>query len=107
VKRKAFIKRSIDAAMLLLLPVLMAEILTGQQAHEWLGSGMVLLFVLHHILNFGRMRNLFKEKYSPLRCAGSYPKTTIKRKQPMGHLRFFMWSFSLSSSHLFNRASLS
>jgi len=51
VKRKAFIKRIIDAAMILLLPVLMAEILTGQQAHGWLGTGMVLLFVLHHILN--------------------------------------------------------
>lgn len=70
-KLKAFIKRIIDAAMILLIPVLMAEILTGQQAHEWLGTGMVLLFVLHHILNFGWMRNLFKGKYSPLRCAGT------------------------------------
>jgi len=31
VKQKAFIKRIIDAAMLLLLPVLMAEILTGSR----------------------------------------------------------------------------
>ncbi|MCM1218035.1 MAG: SUMF1/EgtB/PvdO family nonheme iron enzyme [Lachnospiraceae bacterium] len=70
-KQKALIKRIIDAAMLLLLPVLMAEILTGQQAHEWLGTGMVLLFILHHILNFGWMRNLFQGTYSPLRCAGT------------------------------------
>jgi len=42
VKLKAFIKRIIDAAMLLLLPVLMAEILTGQQAHEWLGTGIMM-----------------------------------------------------------------
>lgn len=70
-KLKAFIKRIIDAAMTLLLPVLMAEILTGQQAHEWLGTGMMLLFILHHILNLGWMRNLFKGKYSPLRCAGT------------------------------------
>ncbi|MCM1496748.1 MAG: SUMF1/EgtB/PvdO family nonheme iron enzyme [Bacteroides sp.] len=70
-KQKAFIKGIIDAAMLLLLPVLMAELLTGQQAHEWLGTGMVLLFILHHILNFGWMRNLFKGTYSPVRCAGT------------------------------------
>lgn len=70
-KREAFIKRIIDVAMLLLLPVLMAEILTGQQMHEWLGTGMMLLFLLHHILNFGWMRNLFKGTYSPLRCAGT------------------------------------
>ena len=70
-RKKKFIKRIIDAAMLLLLPVLMAEILTGQQVHEWLGTCMVLLFVLHHILNFEWVRNLFKGKYSPLRCAGT------------------------------------
>lgn len=70
-KRKQVIKRIIDMAMLLLLPVLMAEILTGQRAHEWLGTGMVLLFVLHHILNFGWVRNLFRGTYSPLRCAGT------------------------------------
>ncbi len=70
-KLKAIIKRILDVAMILLLPVLMAEILTGQQAHEWLGTGMVLLFILHHILNFGWMRNLFKGKYTPLRCAGT------------------------------------
>lgn len=70
-KLKAIIKRVLDVAMILLLPVLMAEILTGQQAHEWLGTGMVLLFILHHILNFGWMRNLFKGKYTPLRCAGT------------------------------------
>ena len=64
-KQKALIKRIIDAAMLLLLPVLMAEILTGQWLHEWLGTGMVVLFILHHILNFGWMRNLFKGTYSP------------------------------------------
>ncbi len=49
----------------------MAEILTGQEAHEWLGCGMVLLFILHHILNLNWTRNLFRGKYSPLRCAGT------------------------------------
>lgn len=51
-KLKTVTKRSIDILMLLLLPVLMAEILTGQWLHEWIGTGMVVLFILHHILNF-------------------------------------------------------
>lgn len=70
-RRKQLLKRIVDMAMLLMLPVVMAEILTGQQVHEWLGTGMVLLFVLHHILNFGWTRNLFRGNYSPLRCAGT------------------------------------
>ncbi len=69
--KRTLVKRAVDAAMLLLLPVLMAEILTGQEAHEWLGCGMVLLFILHHVLNFGWTRSLFRGKYSPLRCAGT------------------------------------
>lgn len=70
-KQKQIIKRIVDVAMLFMLPVLMSEILTGQQVHEWLGICMVLLFVMHHILNFGWMRNLFKGTYSPLRCGGT------------------------------------
>lgn len=70
-KLKVIVKRIIDMFMLLMLPVLMAEILTGQQAHEWLGTSMVLLFLLHHILNFGWMRNLFQGNYTPLRCVGT------------------------------------
>lgn len=70
-KPKAVVKRIIDMFMLFMLPVLMSEILTGQQVHEWLGTGMVLLFLLHHILNFGWMRNLFQGNYTPPRCAGT------------------------------------
>lgn len=44
-KPKAVVKRIIDMFMLFMLPVLMSEILTGQQAHEWLGTSMVLLYV--------------------------------------------------------------
>lgn len=34
------LKRIIDLMMIFLLPVLMAEILTGQEVHEWLGVGI-------------------------------------------------------------------
>ena len=76
-KSKAVAKRIIDIIMLFMLPVLMAEILTGQQAHEWLGTGMVLLFLLHHVLNFGWMRNLFQGNYTPLRCVGTVINTLL------------------------------
>ena len=47
-----FMKIGIDAAMLILLPLLMAYSLVGEAAHEWLGLTMFALFVLHHIINF-------------------------------------------------------
>ena len=41
----------IDSGMVLLLPLLMAYSLVGEAAHEYLGIGMFLLFISHHILN--------------------------------------------------------
>lgn len=60
-------KRIVDLAMIVLLPLLMAEILTGQEIHEWLGIGMVVLFVVHHILNAGWWKSFFKGSYTPSR----------------------------------------
>lgn len=64
---KQIIKRIVDLAMIVLLPLLMAEILTGQEIHEWLGIGMVVLFVVHHILNAGWWKSFFKGNYTPSR----------------------------------------
>lgn len=64
-------KRIIDVVMLLLLPILMAEILTGQQFHEWVGTGMLLLFIVHHILNLAWIKNMAKGKYTPSRSLGT------------------------------------
>lgn len=69
--RKIMCKRIIDVVMLLLLPILMAEILTGQQIHEWIGTGMLLLFVIHHVLNLAWIKNIFKGKYTPSRSLGT------------------------------------
>lgn len=41
----------IDSGMVLLLPLLMVYSLVGETAHEYLGIGMFLLFIAHHILN--------------------------------------------------------
>lgn len=66
-KQKIKLKIGIDFAMTILLLFLMAYQITGQKLHEWLGSGMLLLFLIHNILNFKWYRNLQKGKYKPLR----------------------------------------
>lgn len=54
-------------AMTVLLPVLMAYMITGQKLHEWLGMVMLLLFIAHHILNFQWIKNLFRGRYTAVR----------------------------------------
>lgn len=56
--------------MIALLPILMAEILTGQKIHEWLGTGMLALFLVHQILNAGWWKSFYKGKYTPSRALG-------------------------------------
>ncbi len=65
---KQTVKRIVDLAMIILLPILMAEVLIGQQLHEWLGTGMLALFIAHHILNFGWWKSFFKGSYTPQRA---------------------------------------
>lgn len=50
--------------MTILLVVLMGYPITGQLAHEWVGAGMFLLFIVHHILNLHWLKTLGKGKYS-------------------------------------------
>ena len=54
----------LDAAMLLLLPLLMAYSLIGEAFHEVAGTLMLTLFLLHHWLNRSWWRALFKGRYS-------------------------------------------
>lgn len=60
-----------DAGLIVLLPILMAEILTGQEAHEWLGVLMTALFLLHHAINWKWWKSIGKGGYTPLRFAGA------------------------------------
>ncbi|MDO4341045.1 MAG: hypothetical protein Q4C91_23715 [Eubacteriales bacterium] len=66
-KPKMKIKMGIDLLMTVLLLCLMAYQITGEALHEWFGSGMLLLFIAHHILNIRWYGNLLKGKYKPLR----------------------------------------
>ncbi|MDE6731747.1 MAG: SUMF1/EgtB/PvdO family nonheme iron enzyme, partial [Oscillospiraceae bacterium] len=66
-KAKQIVKRALDLAMIILLPLLMAEIYTRQELHEWLGAGMAACFIVHVILNGDWLKNLFKSEYSAAR----------------------------------------
>lgn len=64
-KRK--IRMATDLAMTMLLPILMAYSLVGEEVHEWLGIVMFLLFIVHHALNWGWYKNLVKGPYPSIR----------------------------------------
>lgn len=66
-KPKMKIKMGIDVSMTVLLLLLMAYQIAGQELHEWLGVGMLAPFLLHNILNIRWYGNLFKGKYTLLR----------------------------------------
>ena len=65
--RKPKIKMLIDVLMTLLLILLMAYQITGQKLHEYCGTAMLVLFLLHHILNIKWYKNLLNGKYRALR----------------------------------------
>ena len=66
-KPKIVGKISIDVGMTVLLILLMAFELIGRTVHEWIGIGVFVLFILHHILNWKWNKNLFRGKYTVIR----------------------------------------
>ncbi len=65
---KKAMKYIVDIVMLLLLPALMAEMLMGQEIHEWIGVISFIAFAAHHILNYRWWAALFQGNYTPVRC---------------------------------------
>ena len=61
------IKIAVDAAMSVSMLFLMAYGLVGEVAHEWIGMGMFVLFVMHHVLNRSWIRAVPNGRYTPLR----------------------------------------
>ena len=66
-KPKQIIKIFVDVVMTGLFIVLMAYHITGNTVHEWLGISLFVLFILHHILNIGWYKTVFRGRYSPMR----------------------------------------
>lgn len=60
-------KMAVDLLMTVALLLLMPYGMVGETAHEWIGMGMLVLFVVHHILNRKWLRNLKKGRHTPLR----------------------------------------
>ena len=60
-------KICVDITMTAALYACMAYMLVGEEAHEWIGSGLALLFVLHNALNRKWYAALLTGRYTPLR----------------------------------------
>ena len=65
--KKAILKIVVDVWMTAALLFLMTYNMLGDAFHEWLGAGMLVLFLLHHILNFKWSRAVFRGKYTTYR----------------------------------------
>lgn len=66
-KQKQITRLVVDAAMTVVLLLLMGYSRIGEEAHEWLGIGMTVLFILHHILNRKWISALFRGRYTAFR----------------------------------------
>ena len=67
-KASAKFKICVDIMMTAALYACMAYMLVGEEAHEWIGSGLALLFVLHNALNRKWYAALLTGRYTPLRA---------------------------------------
>ena len=75
--KTGIIKRIVDVVLTVLLLFLMAFQVTGEVLHEWLGIGMTVTLVLHHILNRKWYKAVFKGKYSPYRIVMTAVNTLL------------------------------
>ena len=66
-KKKQIVRLCVDAAMTVVLLLLMGYSRIGEEAHEWLGIGMTVLFILHHILNRKWIIAMFRGRYTAYR----------------------------------------
>ena len=56
-----------DLALIVVLLLLMGYSLIGEEIHEWLGIGILLLLIFHHAINVPWYRNLKRGRYTPYR----------------------------------------
>jgi hypothetical protein len=66
-KPTALSKTVIDACMTVSLMALIGRQFWGDVAHEWIGAGMFVLFVAHHVLNLSWHKTMFKGRHTPYR----------------------------------------
>lgn len=66
-KLKSRLRLVADALMTLSLLFLMGYQFWGDSAHEWVGAAMFVLFIIHHVLNLGWYRTIFRGQLTPFR----------------------------------------
>lgn len=64
---KQRVRSLIDIFMIIALMLLMGYQFWGDTAHEWFGTAMFVLYILHHILNRNWYKTLFKGRMSAVR----------------------------------------
>lgn len=66
-KAKAKIKWTLDVLMTIALLFLMGYQFWGEAVHEWIGAGMLVLFIAHQVCNLNWYKSLFRGRYTPMR----------------------------------------
>lgn len=66
-KPKAIIKIVVDILMTAALLFVSGYQLWSETAHEWAGTGLFALFIVHHVLNWSWYKNLFRGRYTAMR----------------------------------------
>ena len=124
---KNTVKKAVDILMTALLFCLMAYQVMSESLHEWIGIGMTVALILHHILNIKWYKALSKGKYNAYRiittiintlllmsicltafCGMSMSNHAVPFLYGMAdmvfaktaHLAFSFWSFILMGLHL-------
>lgn len=125
--KKKTVKTILDILMIAALPVLMAYSLVGEALHEIVGTAMLVLFILHHILNRRSTSALFRGKQNAVRIVNTalnvilfavmillpvsgivtskhlytfLPTTGLSAVARTAHLVLSHWGFALMSLHL-------
>ena len=70
-------KRIVDVCLTVLLLCLMSYQVIGEVLHEWVGIGMAVVLILHHILNIKWYGALFKGKYNAYRIVTTVVNTLL------------------------------
>ena len=71
------IKKAVDVVLTVLLFCLMSYQVVGEVLHEWIGIGMTVVLIVHHILNLKWYGALFKGKYNAYRIATTVINTLL------------------------------
>lgn len=90
------IKKILDMTMTIILLFLMAYQVTGDLLHEWIGTGMLVLFLIHNILNYRFYKGLFQGKYTVTRVI-----LTIVNMAVLAAILITGYSGIVMSNHVF------